>query len=241
MTQRTKQTQGDLIYGIHPLIEVLKAKRRKVISIYTTKPTPKQWKEVELMLPKRPIPIQYVSRDVLHRMAGTADHQGVVAWVQSFPFRSKPFDPKKQPYLLFLDSIQDDRNLGAILRSAYCTGVQGVVMTSKHSASLNAVAIKASAGLAEHLEIQLVSNAVIGAKELKSAGYTLYLAMFDGADATKVEYSEQCCIVIGNEGTGISKELQSYGVSVTLPQKNPDISYNASVAAGILLFTVSLK
>src|SRR5689334_14495503 len=104
MIRKTKdKIQGELIYGLHPLIEVLKAKRRKVISIYTTKPTPKGWKDVEDVWPRYPLPIQYVARDVLHRMAGTTEHQGVVAWVHEFPIRKKLFEPAKHPLLIMLD------------------------------------------------------------------------------------------------------------------------------------------
>jgi 23S rRNA (guanosine2251-2'-O)-methyltransferase len=152
MVRKKKQIKGELIYGINPLVELLKAKRRKLISIYTTKPVPKQWREIEEAMPTYPVQIQYVSRDVLTNMCGSNEHQGVVAWVQSFAFRKKSFDPEKQPFIVMLDSIQDPRNLGAILRSAYCTGAQGVVVTTKNSAPLNSVAIKSSAGLSEHLE-----------------------------------------------------------------------------------------
>lgn len=241
MVRKKKQTQGELIYGIHPLIEVLKAKRRKIISIYTTKPTPKQWREVEKMMPKYPVAIQYVSRDVLAKMAGTTEHQGIVAWVQVFPFRKKNFEPKKHPFVIMLDSIQDPRNLGAILRSAYCAGVSGVVMTTRNSAPLNSVAIKSSAGLAEHLEIQQVSSAQEGLRMLSDLKYSVYLAMLNGRDATKESYDLPTCIVIGNEAVGIAKPLSKFGTPITLPQKTADISYNASVAAGILLFMIGSK
>jgi 23S rRNA (guanosine2251-2'-O)-methyltransferase len=241
MVRKKKQTQGELIYGMHPLIEVLKAKRRKVISIYTTKPVPKQWREIEAAMPKYPIPIQYVSRDVLTKMAGTTEHQGVVSWVQTFPFRKKPFEPEKQPFVIMLDSIQDPRNLGAILRSAYCAGASGVVMTTRNSAPLNAVAIKSSAGLAEHLEIQQVSSAQEGLQMLSKLNYKMYLAMLDGKDATKESYPLPTCIVIGNEAVGIAKPLRKFGTPITLPQKTADVSYNASVAAGILLFMIGSK
>lgn len=166
-------------------------------------------------------------------------HQGVVGWVQSYPFRNKPFESDKQKFILLLDSIQDSRNLGAILRSAYCTGVDGVIITSKNSAPLNATAIKSSAGLAEHLEIQQQATALHAIQELKNAGYSCYLAMLDGTDATQVSYNLPGCLVIGNEAVGISKNISSLGTKITLPQKSADISYNASVAAGILLFMIS--
>lgn len=241
MVKKNKDVPGELIYGIHPLVELLKAKRRKLISIYTTKPTPKQFSMIEKLMPQYPVQIQYVSRDVLTRMAGNTDHQGVVAWVQSYQFRKKPFDPEKNKFLLLLDSIQDTRNLGAILRSAYCTGIDGVLMTSKNSAPLNAVAIKSSAGLVEHLEIMLVPTAQQAVQELVNMKYTVYLATLDGKNASKIEYAMPACLVIGNEAIGITRGLEKFGTKVTLPQKTADISYNASVAAGILMFMMSTQ
>ncbi len=138
MLKKKKEVKGELIYGVHPVIELLKAKRRKIFSIYTTKPVPKIWKKIEQGLPVYPIAMQYVTRDVLTDMVGTGDHQGVVAWVQSFSYRKKPFEPAKQSFLVMLDSMQDARNIGAILRSAYCTGVQGVIITTRNAAPLNA-------------------------------------------------------------------------------------------------------
>jgi 23S rRNA (guanosine2251-2'-O)-methyltransferase len=234
-------TQGELIYGMHPLIEVLRAKRRKLIAIYTTRPTPKNWDQIEKLMPKYPVNIQYVSRDVLTRMVDTTDHQGIVAWVQPFPFRKKPFEPAKHSMLIMLDGIQDPRNLGAILRSAYCTGADGVVLCDKNSAPFQATAHKASAGLAEHLEIYKAPSAVAAAQELKQAGYTLYLAAFTGKNATTIAYQTPLCLVIGSEGMGISKPVLTLGTQVTLPQKEASISYNASVAAGLLLFIVGTQ
>jgi rRNA methylases len=85
----------ELIYGIHPIIELLKAKRRPLHIIYTTKPTPKSWEQIERLLPKG-IQIQYVSRDILTKMSGTIDHQGVLGYTNPLEIRKKPFDPDKQ-------------------------------------------------------------------------------------------------------------------------------------------------
>ncbi len=230
---------GEFIYGIHPLLEVLKAKKRKVITIYTTKPTPKAWETIEPYLPAYPVNYQYVGREILNKLAQNTDHQGVVALVQPFPFRKKFFDGAKQPYLLMLDGIQDARNMGAILRSAYCTGFNGIILTKKNTAPLNAAALKASAGLAEHMEIFVAASAQEAVLELKKAQFNVFLATFGGADASAATYTAPLCMVIGGEGFGISKEILKSGTQVTIPQKTKDISYNASVAAGILLFVVS--
>lgn len=239
--QNSKKQVGELIYGVHPLLELLKAKRRKLISVYTTKPEPKAWTKIQALWPKYQVAIQYVTRDILTKMAGTTDHQGFVAWVQTFPYRKTFFNPAKQPFLVMLDSIQDARNVGAIIRSAYCTGVSGVVMIKCDAATLGGAAIKASAGLSEHMEIYVSPSPQAALVELKKAGYTPYLATFAGADATTVTYAHPLCMVIGSEGVGVSREILKEGIHVTLPQKTKDISYNASVAAGILLFLVATQ
>ncbi len=238
---KKKKNKGlELVYGVHPLIELLKAKRRKLITLYTTKPTPKAWKQIERLLPKG-TQIQYVPRDVLARMAHTTDHQSLVALASPFVIQKKFFDPERSPFLVLLDSIQDPRNLGAILRSAYCTGVDGIIICGKNSAPLNATALKASAGLAEHLPIYQAPTALAAMQSLKQAGYKMYLATISGDNAMQASYESPLCLVIGNEATGISKNLLSYGTQVTLAQRTSDISYNASVAAGILLFIISNK
>lgn len=75
-----KKDKGyELVMGVHPLIELLKAKRRRLVTLYTTKPVPKAWEQIAPLLAKQ-TQIQYVSRDVLNRLAGTTDHQSFVAW-----------------------------------------------------------------------------------------------------------------------------------------------------------------
>ncbi len=236
MNKKTTKPQ-ELIFGIHPIIELLKAKKRPLIALYTTKPVPKSWDQIEKLLPKQAT-INYVTRDALARMAGTTDHQGVVGFAGLLPIRKKFFEPSRQKFLIMIDGVQDTRNLGAILRSAYCTGVDGVIITQKNSAPLNASALKASAGLAEHLEIYESPSASAAVIELKKAGYSIYLAALGGENALQISYQEPLCIVIGNEATGISREILNSGQKVMLPQRTPDISYNASVAAGILLFLI---
>lgn len=230
----------ELIYGIHPIVELLKAKRRRLLAIYTTKPYPKAWDQIVPLLPKN-LPVNHVTRDILTRMADTSDHQGVVAWAAPFIFRKKPFDPTKQPYIVMLDGIQDTRNMGAILRSAYCTGADGIIITKKQSAPLNASTIKASAGLAEHLEIIEYPSAIAAIQEIKKAGYTPYLAALGSTNVMEVTFTMPLCIVIGNEATGISPEILKLGTRIMLPQRTHDISYNASVAAGILFFLVATQ
>jgi 23S rRNA (guanosine2251-2'-O)-methyltransferase len=236
-----KEKQPDIIFGIHPVLELLRAKKRKLIALYTTQPVPKQWHTIQALLPSYPVDIKHVTREALSRHAGSTEHQGVVAYAQPFVWHGKPFDAHKYPALIVLDGIQDPRNLGAIIRSASCTNTSGVLITAKNSAPLNAVALKASAGLAEHIPVRMVPSAEIAAQELKDAGYAVYCGLFGGADARTVTFKAPYALVIGSEGSGISAPLKKVGTAITLPQRAADISYNASVAAGILLFIAAAQ
>lgn len=229
----------EVVYGAHPIIEVLKAKRRRVTTLYTTKPEPRSWSRIKEYLPERLPQINIVTKDVLDRLTHNAEHMGVVAMVGQFPYRSKMFDPARHPFLVLIDSVQDVRNLGAILRTAYTMGVDGIVLAKTNAAPLNAASLKASAGLAEHLEIYQASSLKGALVDLKKAGYNLYMAVLEGGvDACAVEYKSPMVLVIGNEEKGITKEIQSQGTLITLPQRAPDISYNASVAAGMLMLVL---
>jgi len=231
----------DVLYGMHPVQEALQAKRRKIYHIYTSKPAPKGFSALEAEISRRSIPITHCSREQLTHRAGTPDHQGIVAAVGPFPFRSKPFDSIKQPFLLLLDGLQDPRNVGAILRSASCMNVDGVIISQKASSPLTAAAVKASAGLSEHLEIMLAPSAGAAGQILEKAGYHLYVAHFGGQSLPEVSFKTPLCIVIGSEGTGVSAALTKKGTAVTIPQRKSTISYNASVAAGILLFAAAIQ
>lgn len=241
---RKKQTDKrtfDVIFGIHAVTELLRVKKRKLVRVYTTKPVPKGWKTIERTLPKG-TQIQFVTRDALTKLAGTTDHQSVVAAVTPYVFTKKFFDPEKQPFLVMLDQIQDARNLGAILRSAYCTNVSGVILTQKNSATITGAALKASAGLAEHLLVYQTPTAQTAVNLLKKAGYTIYLSLVDGKEKVhEVTYNSPACLVIGNEAHGISKEIRTKGIGITLAQTTGDISYNASVATGIMLYQMATQ
>tara|TARA_Y100000588_G_scaffold370239_1_gene440138 strand:+ start:6553 stop:7353 length:801 start_codon:yes stop_codon:yes gene_type:complete len=228
----------DFIYGVHAILELLSAKRRKVGTVYTTKNPIKSWNTIKKLLPDYVV-VSFVSREALTNMAGTTDHQGVVAYVAPFAYRKQMFDADKQSFVLVLDGVQDVRNMGAIIRSAYCTGVDGIVIASKGRAPINAAAIKASAGLAEHVQIYMAATISSAIHELQKNGYHIYLATLGkGENAAQLTFNQPVALVIGSEEAGISKTVLKSGTRVLLPQRRPDISYNASVAAGILLFLV---
>jgi 23S rRNA (guanosine2251-2'-O)-methyltransferase len=231
-------TKKDLyvVYGAHPLIELLKAKKRKLYCLYTTREEPKLFTKVQPLLHPSCI-VHHVTKEELTRRAGSDDHQSLVGYATApLEIRKKPFSPETHPLLVMLDGVHDARNIGAIIRSAYCTGVDGIIITQKNSGPLNGAAIKASAGLAEHAVIYETPTAAMAINELKQAGYNIYLAALGGKSVNEVTFKQPAVIVIGNEGYGISPDILKSGTKVMLPQRSKDLSYNASVAAGILLF-----
>jgi len=241
-TIKKKTVLGEIVYGVHPVIELLTQKRRKVIDLFMVNPEPKSWMEIRDMLPKYPIRIHKMPKEALSQRLGTTDHQGIGACAQPFPFRKKFFEPKKQPFLLLLDGVQDVRNFGAIVRSAYCTGVDGIIICTRSGAPLTGAALKASAGLAERMEIYQSTSIGNALQALKEAGYNLYVAALSKkANVFTQDYKKPLCLVIGSERSGVSTATLKAGTVITLPQKTKDVSYNASVATGILLSIISQK
>ncbi len=235
-----KVVQQEIVYGVHPVVELLNQKKRKVYEIYVVNPEPKIWPTIKKLLPTYPVIVHRVTRDLLAKKAGTTDHQGVMAFAAPFALRKKFFDPKQQQFLVLLDGIQDVRNLGAIIRSSYCTGVDGVIICKKQGAELTGAALKASAGLAERMDIYEAPSVPAALQELKQAGYNLYVTALGGKQSiTSLNFQRPLCVVIGNEGDGVSSEAKKSGTIITLPQRTHDISYNASVAAGIVLFMIA--
>ncbi len=236
-----KQDPSTIIFGAHSICEILKNNRRRIERIFTTKQECKAFRQIKSILPAGRVPVSFVDRTFLAKLAGTTDNQGVVAQVAPFIFRKKMFDPAREQFLLLLDNIQDPRNLGAILRSAYCTGVQGVILSGRQTAPMTGTVHRSSAGLCERLEIICDTTSVEAAKKLVKSGYTLYAGALGGKNIQDVSMQLPCVAVIGNEGDGISPEIKRISICVMLPQIASDVSYNASVAAGLMLFLCATK
>lgn len=241
LTQSPVQKYSDFVYGVHAVLELLMAKRRKVGAVYTTDHPIKSWSHIKRLLPDY-VPVNIVSRETLAKMTDSEDHQGIIAYVSPFPYCKQMFDPAKSSFVLVLDGIQDVRNLGAIVRSAYCAGVDGIVLTRRGGAPINAAAVKASAGLAEHVQVYVAATINEAVADLKKQGYHIYLATLGkGENAANVKFEHPTALVIGSEEMGISPSVLKNGTRILLPQRRADISYNASVAAGILMFLIGTQ
>lgn len=171
--------------------------------------------------------------------------QGVVALKQDFKFSSLDeilSIAKKStlPLILILDEIQDPHNVGAILRSAECSGVNGVFLTKHNSATITSTVTKVSAGATEHIKICQVNNLSQTIDELKEKGFWIVGSTLDYAkNFTEVDYKIPIALIVGNEEKGIRKLTASKcDFLVRIPMSGKIQSLNVSVATGILLFEI---
>jgi 23S rRNA (guanosine2251-2'-O)-methyltransferase len=175
----------------------------------------------------------------LTRLAGSPDHQGIVAEVDPYPYA----DPRAlleppDALVVALDQVQDPRNLGAVCRSAEAVGSAGVVLPSRRSASVTAVASKASAGAVEHLPVARVPNLADWLVVAKEAGAWVYGAE-SGAPTpyASADLTGKVVLVLGSEGGGLRRRVaQSCDLLVSIPLHGHVESLNVSAAAAVLLF-----
>jgi 23S rRNA (guanosine2251-2'-O)-methyltransferase len=146
-------------------------------------------------------------------------------------------DKGEDPFIVILDKIEDPHNLGAIIRSAEAAGVHGIIIPERRSVGLNYTVGKSSAGALEYVPVARVANITSVIKELKKSGIWIYAADMDGEDYRKVDFSGPCAIVVGSEGSGISRLVkENCDKTVSIPMKGKINSLNASVAASVLMF-----
>lgn len=171
--------------------------------------------------------------------------QGVIALKQDFKYSSIDdilLEAKNSvfPLILILDEIQDPHNVGAILRSAECSGVNGIILTKHHSATITSTVTKVSAGATEHIKICQVNNLARTIDELKKKGFWIVGSSLENAKPyTDIDYKIPIALIVGNEEKGIRKLTASKcDFLVKIPMSGKIQSLNVSVAAGIILFEI---
>ncbi len=175
----------------------------------------------------------------LTRLAGSPDHQGVVAEVDPYPY-ADPAALLAVPgsLLVVLDQVQDPRNLGADCRSAEVAGAAGVVVPQRRAAAITAAACKASAGAVEHLPIARVRNLADWLGDAREAGFWAWGADSEAKTAyDDADLSGGTVLVLGGEGKGLRPRVAA-GCDglIAIPQRGRIASLNVSAAAAVLLF-----
>jgi 23S rRNA (guanosine2251-2'-O)-methyltransferase len=240
------QNQEEMIAGKHPVLEALRS-GREINKIWIADGAQKTLTQpIVAEAKKLGIVVQFVDKRKLDSMVEGVAHQGVVAQAAAFDYveveelleiASKSGET---PFILVLDEIEDPHNLGSILRTAECTGVHGVIIPKRRSASLTATVLKTSAGAAEHVPVARVTNLAQTIDKLKEAG--VWVAGTDvsaSQDVYKMKFDMPLAVVIGNESKGMGRLIkEKCDFLVKLPMLGRLNSLNASVAAGVLMYEV---
>ena len=195
---------------------------------------------------KQGVPVQECDRRKLDRMSATGAHQGIIAQAAMREYASiedileRAAERGEDPFIVVCDEIADPHNLGAILRTAECAGVHGVIIPKRRAAGLTAVVDKASAGAAEHMLVSRVTNIPAALGELKKKGLWVYGTAADApADLWQTKMTGPAALVIGSEGFGMGRLVsEQCDFTVGIPLLGKITSLNASAAAAILMYEV---
>lgn len=191
------------------------------------------------------IPIKEVPVQKLDFMSGNQTHQGVIASVaaKSYCELEDIINASKEkgtpPFVIICDGLEDPHNLGAIIRTAEATGVDGIIIPKHRSVSVNATVAKSASGALEYMNICKVTNLPNAIDYLKENGFWVYAADMDGEDWFNPDFTGATAIVIGSEGNGVGRLVKEKcdGV-ISMPMNGKINSLNASVAAGVLMYEV---
>ncbi|HIT60724.1 MAG TPA: 23S rRNA (guanosine(2251)-2'-O)-methyltransferase RlmB [Candidatus Fimousia stercorigallinarum] len=194
---------------------------------------------------KKDVLIQFVKKERLDQISQTGKHQGVVAYTAAYEYSDiedmfRLADQKgEDPFLILLDEIEDPHNLGAIIRTANLAGAHGVIIPKRRAVGLTATVAKTSCGALNYTPVAKVTNLSKTIEELKERGLWFVCADMDGERMYDLNLTGPIGLVIGNEGSGVSKLVKQHCDFVaSIPMKGDIDSLNASVAAGVLAYEI---
>ncbi len=231
--------------GIHAVREALEAGRALERIVISSGRHGERIEQLVQLARARGVPVRFDDRAQVDRLAGTREHQGVVALAAAKPALALEDllvrvarDVTHKGMIVLLDSVEDPQNLGAIVRTALAAGADGVVVPERRAAGLTESVARASAGALAHLPVARVTNLARAMEELKEAGYWL-VGLDERAEKshTEANFTGAVGIVLGSEGKGLHELTRKRcDFLVSIPTTGPVRSLNVSVAAGVVLF-----
>jgi 23S rRNA (guanosine2251-2'-O)-methyltransferase len=235
----------NLIYGINPVTEALKARGRAFEWVGVTKERHDlRLQRVVEECRRLGIAVRFLTRPEIDRMTRTNSHQGVVAVTSSKQYGDVAdiLAEKKGQYALVvvLDGIEDPHNLGAILRTSDAAGADGVVIPERRAAGVTPAVTKVSAGASEHLPIAKVTNIARTLEEFKENNvWTVGLDERASQSYESLDYKMDCALVLGAEGKGLHDLVRKRcDLLVSIPMLGKVPSLNVSVAAAVVLYEI---
>jgi len=218
---------SELVYGRRAVREALRGRREVLELLATERAARDGWERRPKIVPEK----------TLSELAGTRDHQGVVARVEPFRYADAYELAAGEPLLVALDQVTDPRNLGAVIRSAEGAGATGVILPAHNSARVTPAVARSSAGAVEHLPVAVVPNLARYLKEVKGSRLWVYAADAAGTPMAESDLSGGLTLVFGAEGKGLRPLVRrACDASVSIPLAGQVESLNVSVAAAVLLY-----
>lgn len=236
------------IHGLMPVLEVLRAGSKQLEQITIAEGARHaRLRELLELAGQARVPVHRAPKFALDRALPGVAHQGVVARIAAARYRdagelldelSSQVGTDKPPLVLGLDAIEDPRNLGAILRTAECSGVGGVFIPERRAAGLTATVAKTAAGALAYISVARVTNLVKLIEQLKQRNIWVIGAAADGtSDYTEWDWTVPSALFLGGEGAGLHRLLRERcDALVRIPLRGRIESLNVSVAAGVILY-----
>lgn len=238
-----------LIFGIHPIREALKGRKRQIIQLYIieNKSQSRAIEDVIRLAKTNNVKIKSMEKRLMDNLASGANHQGVIARAEPLKLMRLSnalyeSSENKKDLWLAIDEVTDPQNLGSMLRSAACLGFTTVILPQRRSVGITPTVHKVACGALETLKIVEVTNLTTALLDLKDEGFWIYGADMDGKDIRQVDYAYPAVLVIGSEGTGLRLKTKEHcDEVVSIPQKGGVSSLNAASAAAILMYDMASK
>lgn len=197
-------------------------------------------KNLNLLIKNSKIPVEYKSKREMDKLANGV-HQGIILTIPDYKYKSMETLLEKNPsFVVILDHIEDPHNFGAIIRTCEAAGVDAIIIPRDRQVQVNATVMKTSVGTLDNMDIVSVTNLVNTISLLKDNGFWVVgTALEDSVDYRSIDYSSKIALVIGNEGSGMSRLVkESCDFIAKIPMYGTTNSLNASVAAGIMIYEV---
>lgn len=239
MSKRGRGMPTDAVYGVNAVKETLSSRSVEYVLVAQGAGSHRV-QEIIDSCRATAIPLRFAPRQALDRIAGSSQHQNVVAICSARAYEELEalVRSRERPLLVVLDGVEDPGNLGAVIRTAVGAGADGLVIPERRGAGLSAAAARAAAGALEHIKVARVKNLVRALVELKQQG--MWISGFE-AQAEKsylaLDYTSPCALVLGGESRGLHRLVREACDELAhIPLLGPIQSLNVSVAAAVVLY-----
>ncbi len=245
--QGSKERENtDLIIGRNAVAEALRSERSIDTLLVIRGEKSGSLSKIIAQCKEKGIVIKEVDKKKLDFMCPKGNHQGVVAYAAVHEYArvddifALAAVRGEELFIIICDELEDPHNLGAVIRTAECTGAHGIIIPKRRNASLSWAVGKASAGAVEYVPVARVGNLASTIDELKEKGLWVYCADMDGQSWCETDFTGAVALIVGSEGKGVGRLIKEKSdFTVALPMRGKITSLNASVAAGVLMYEVA--